>query len=287
MLLQNNTIAVLQESFSDIIRSMMGVLPGLIKATLLLIIGYIIAKYAALAIKKLLISINADKAVEKLSEIEIFSKMDFKLSEVLSKMVFWLVIFVFLTISADVLNLEVVSNGIASMLGYIPKILMALVLFFVGVFAANLIRGVIVSTTASMNIPAGKLLASVVFYFLVLVFGVQAMGQAGVDTSMISSNINNVVMIFLAALGLGYGISSKDLMSNTLAGIYTKNKFRVGQEIEYKGTVGTIVEIDSNSAIIKRVDGSKIVIPLAKFLQEDIIIINDFEEQFVDGGVGG
>lgn len=279
MLLQSITI---KESLTNIGTSLVEVVPGLIKAVVLLIIGYFIAKYAAFFVKKLLISVNADKIVDKLKEIELFANMDVKLSVILSKVVFWCIFFIFIIISADVLNLDSISQGISKILGFLPNLVSALFIFFAGVFIANLIRGAINTTTASMNIPVGKLIGSIVFYFMVIMISITAAEQAGVETSMIKENINNIVLIFLAALGLGYGISSKDLMSNTLASIYTKNKFRVGQEIKYKHIQGTIVELDSNSAILKNDTGAKFVIPLAKFLQEDIEIVTDFEEEFVD-----
>jgi len=63
----------------------------------------------------------------------------------------------------------------------------------------------------------------------------------------------------------------KKIVSNYLASFYSRNKFKVGDEITVNGVKGEIIELD-NSTVILKTDKSKIILPLSKLSSEMVEI---------------
>ena len=79
---------------------------------LVLIVGIIVAKLIAKAIRKLLVAIHIDKLGEKLNDISIVNKanVDFKISSVVSKIVYYFAVLIFLVVAAHMLNMKAITD---------------------------------------------------------------------------------------------------------------------------------------------------------------------------------
>ena len=268
-------ITSIQNAFTSFSTSFAAALLSLIGGFVIIIVGWILASVLSKIIRKLLETIRVDELGEKLKEVPLFAGLDFKISQITSKIVYWIVFFIALIMATETMGMTTMSQSISSFIAYIPKILSAAIFFFIGTFFANIIKNFIVSATTSMNIPAGRIIGSFVFYFLVLMFGITALNQAGMETGIITENIKIILGAFMLAIGLGYGLSSKDLMSNMLASFYTNKKFSEGQRIKYLQTEGEILSLDNSSAIILKDNGNKVVIPLSRLMQEEVEILQE------------
>ena len=71
------------------------------------------------------------------------------------------------------------------------------------------------------------------------------------------------------AFSFGYGLASRDLISNYLASYYNKNKVRIGDDVRIIGERGRVVVIDNTSLILQTSDRA-IIIPLSKLTVEKV-----------------
>jgi len=246
-------------------------------AALVLIIGAIVSKVVQKVILKILKSINIDKFGDKLKDIDMFASLDFLISEVLAKLVYWVIFFVFIIAATSILQIDALSQTMVDLIGYLPKVLSAIVIFLVGVFIANVIKEFITNTALAMNIGIGRIIGVIVFYFLVVMFIIVALNQAGIDTRILNENIQLILGAVLLAGALGYGLSSRDLMSNMLGSYYIKDKFSAGQKIKFSNYEGIIISKTNTSITIKKDNGNKVVIPLSKIAREEVEIIQELE----------
>jgi len=67
----------------------------------------------------------------------------------------------------------------------------------------------------------------------------------------------------IAAFAIGYGLASKDTMSNLLASFYGKNIFKNGDKVTIDGVTGVVSDIDKTK-ITLRTENSTVIIPLSK-----------------------
>ena len=147
----------------------------------------------------------------------------------------------------------------------------AIVFFIIGLLVADFVRGIVLTTCQSLSIPSAKVISSVVFYFLFLTVTMSALDQAKISTDLINSSFMIIIAGVVASFALGYGLASKDMMSNFLASFYVKNKFEAGDRITIDGIQGQIETMDNKSFVLKTSD-SKIVFPLNKLAQDKVEI---------------
>ncbi len=245
----------------------------LIVALIILLIGYIISKLISNGVKKIIDKLNAEKYMDKLREVDIFSGITLSLAEIIQKLVFWGLMLITIMLTVDTIGLTKVSDGINNALAYAPNILSALVFFIIGAFMANGLKVLIKNTCDSVGVSAGNMLSNIAYYFALIVVVLVALGQAGMEIDLISDVIMTSLTLAMLGLAIGFGISSKDLFSNMLGGFYSKDKFSIGQIIEIGEYKGEIIKIDSG-AITLDLGDNKVVIPANELSKNKVIIHN-------------
>ncbi len=271
-LLNDSPFGMLQQMSTDFI----AVLPKLALALIILIIGWILAKIVAGIIRKLLVKTPLDEAAEKLNSIDLVQKTNIKIipSTVLAKILYYIILLFSVVAATDVLSMDAISNLITDIIGFIPRLLVAGIVLLIGVFIADFIKDIITTVCQSLGIPSAKMIGGFVFWFIFLTALVSAMGQAGIETDFIMSNLSLLLAGGVFAFALGYGIASRDMMANFLASFYTKDKVNIGDKITIDGVTGEIIDMDSNSLTLQTPD-RRIFIPLKKLSSENLEIHNE------------
>ena len=236
---------------------------------ILFVIAWFIAKIISGIIRKILKAVQADKLGDKLKEVDMFSELDFSLSDTIAKLIFWIIMLVFMMAGAQILGITSLADGIAGIIAYLPKLFSALLFFLVGVMAANLIKSVIDSAMASLNIKAGRFISGFIFYLLVIVIALTALEQASFETVILRQITLLATGAVFFAFAIGYGFASKDIMANMLASFYGRDKFTVGQRIKIDNIEGVITKIDNTSVSID-IGERKVIMPINKILNSTV-----------------
>ncbi|MEM9918518.1 MAG: mechanosensitive ion channel domain-containing protein [Bacteroidota bacterium] len=259
------------EILQDLTLQFLQSVPNVLKAILVFVIGWILASVVSKIIRKVLSRIGIDGLAGKLNEIEIVQKANFKIvpSHFFSKLVYYLMLLLFLMASTDVLGMAAVSQLMNDIIGYVPFMISALIVLVIGTLLAEFIKNIVLTACRSLGIPSANLIASFVFWFVFLTALVSALSQAQIDTSFITSNLSTILAGGVAAFALGYGLASRDMMANFLASIYSKDKFKLGDVISVNGVKGKIIAIDKSSLVLGA-DDRKVIIPLHKLTTESV-----------------
>lgn len=253
------------------------ILPSILGAIIVFIIGYIIAKLVAYVIKKVLKSIQIDKFAERLNEIDFISKSNFNIvpSLILSKIAYYVILLVFGIVSTEILNFDAVSELVSNLVSYIPHVIAAIIVLFIGLLIADLLKGIVVTAAKSMGIPSASIIGGAVFYFVFLMTLITAIKQIGIEADFIETNLSYIIGGGVMAFAIGYGLASKDMMSNFLASFYSKDKFHTGDTIAINGFKGIIEEMGSSSITLRSKENHKIIIPLSKLTAENVEVFED------------
>ncbi|MCB0562155.1 MAG: mechanosensitive ion channel [Lewinellaceae bacterium] len=265
--LQFDLMAILQ----DLLSGFVAVVPNLLGALAVFIIGLVVSKVAARFVRRILMTIGADKLAERLNEIEIVYKSNIQLvpSTLLSKVVYYFLLFIFVIAATDILNMPVISQLMGEILNYIPVLISALAVFVIGLLISDFLKNVVKTTCDSLGIPASGMISSVVFYFLFLNITMIALSQARIDTEFIQDNISILLAGVVLAFAIGYGFASRNIVANFLASFYNKGKINVGDTIGIEGVKGRVRSMDSSSIVLE-VEGREVLIPLSKIASEKI-----------------
>ncbi len=270
-----NLKEILTETFKRLISQFSDFTANLIGALVIILVGYVTSKIASIVLKNVFSKIGIDKLGEKLNEIEAIKKfnVEIKLSTIVAKILYFFVMLFFMIAAADKLGVPAISNLFVMVVEFIPKVITAAIMMLVGLYISDLLRNFVVGLCKSFNIASGKLIGMGVFAFMILITIIAALGQAGINTSLLESSFNILIAGLILAFSIGYGFASKEILLNIISSFYVKNKYKEGQLIEIDGVKGRIITLD-NTSIVLETEGGKTIFPLKVLQSEKVIIYN-------------
>lgn len=246
--------------------------PKFIGALSILLIGWIISRTIGKILSKILATVGVDRLAEMFQDIDLIQRagvMRAKVSDLLAKGVYYMLMLIFIIASTEVLGVAAITQLFTDLMNYLPSLLTAAAILLIGIFLADMVQGAVQTLCQSLGIPSAKLVASIVFYFVFITIAVSALAQAKINTDFISSNLTAIVAAVALAFAFGYGLASRDLIANYLASYYNKNKIRIGDDVRIIGERGKVVMIDSTSLILQTSERA-IIIPLSKLTVEKV-----------------
>ena len=264
------------ESLQAFGQTFMSAMPGVLGAILIIFLGWLFARLVSGAIKRLLKVVKFDKLADRIKARELLEKANVKLapSFLIARFVYWILMLLVITTAADTLGWTAFSDEISKLLSYLPNLLSAIIFFTIGVYIATFVRDVIQGATKTLGISTGRIISSFVFYLLFILVTLTALDQAGIDTTIITSNLLLIIGAIMAAAAISYGIASKDVLANILAGFFSRKTFLKGQTIEIDGRKGEIIEVSNIAVILKLNEDENLVIPTHQLITKQIKIIN-------------
>lgn len=266
--------AVLQ-AFSNIFQNISNSIPTVLGFIAFVIISWIIIKVFLWIIRKALSKTNIDEWSQKLSETEIFGNttINVMLTNVILGVLKWFLILVFVMAGAGIFGMDSISNGISSFFAYLPKLLTALGIFVAGAYLGTVVKKAITSMFKSLEINGGNLVGNIAFYLIVIFLSITALDQAGVDTSVIKSNLTLVIGSVLLAFTIAFGLGSRGAVERLLFGYYSRKNFEIGQRIKTNNVEGVIISIDNICMVISTNNG-RVVLPIKDVVDNKIEVIN-------------
>ena len=266
-------MGILSDTLQQLLRQLVDFVPKLLGALVLVIIGFIVAKFISNIVRKILEKIKIDKFGEKPNEIDFIdnANLNIKISTVLAKFVYYSLLILFLIFAADILAMPTISALVFGLFNFIPKLIVAFIFLIFGTLLSELIRSIVEATLLSLGIPSAKIISNVLFYFLFINVVILAIAQAEINTEFLEQNISIIIAGGVFAFAIGYGLASKDVVSNFLSALYTKDKVKVGDIIEIDGERGQVTLLDKTSITIASSD-KKVVYPLKYLLNQKVSI---------------
>lgn len=258
-------------SFNEMGTEIMLVVPKLLGALSILLVGWIITKIVVYVLKKILRLAKVNRLTELIQEKELFGKTEVKIDivNVIASFAKWLLFLVFLIAASDVLNWTIVSVEIGNLLRYLPKLFSAIALFMVGLYIATYVKKAIRGLFDSFDLNGAKNISGLVFYIIIVIITITALNQAGIDTAIITNNLTIILGAFLAAIALAFGFGSKEVVGDLLKAFYVRKNFEIGEKIEVENISGTIESIDNITISIKTKNG-RMVLPIKKIVENQV-----------------
>ncbi|MEY2925130.1 MAG: hypothetical protein RLZZ337_1680 [Bacteroidota bacterium] len=266
------------KAFQDFAQIMADGLPRVVMAIVVFLAGYIIAKIVAMVLLKSLKAVNFDSVAIKLKLEEPLRVTGFKkgLSHLLSQVVFWLIMLVVIVTTSTNLGIDIITDQVNRIIDFIPSLVSAIIILLAGYFVAVKIKEVLLNMTRSLGSGAGRILANIIYYFIMVMVVITAIDQTGIWTDLISNNILLIVGVILLAGAIAYGYAAREIMRNMLSSFYSKRNFYEGQRIKIGDLERTILTIDNTSVILKT-STSKVVIPASELMSNKVEILENEE----------
>lgn len=241
-------------------------------------IGYVIFVWIFIRIflyvlRKILTKTNVDQWSQKLSETKIFgdTTINIVLTNVILNVLKWFLILIFVMAGAGIFGLTVVSEGLKSFFAYLPKLITALGIFVAGAYLGTIVKKAIQGMFKSLDINGGNLVGNIAFYLIVVFLSITALDQAGIDTSIIKSNLTLVIGSVLLAFTIAFGLGARDAVSRLLFGYYSRRNIIIGSTLKIGDVEGVVIAID-NICLTLQTDHEKIILPIKEVVDSKIIL---------------
>ena len=206
------------EPVREMLTKIMAYLPVLLGALVILIIGWLVAKAIRRIEDWLLKTIRFDALADKAGISEVLRKGNLKTTarEVVSGLVYWLIMIMVLVMVVNALGLPKASDILASLFAYIPKVIGALFVLVVAMFLANFVSGIVLTAAGNANLPKPQLLAGISRWAIIIFAATISLAQLGIAPLLVTATFNIILGGICLALALAFGLGGKDTAARYL-----------------------------------------------------------------------
>lgn len=258
----NELGALFRRAFEGLAQQSAVLLPRVLVAFVLFLLGVGLAFLAQAAVRGLLRRAGLDRLVEQIVVFRWMRRLghEHPASHLAGYVAFWTVLAIFLLSGADALGLPEVSAVIGRLIAQIPPVALAILLLLIALAVASSARRTVEGVAERSRLIAARPLGAAVFWLVVALGGVVALSGIGVDFTIVTV----VVAVTLAAVGTGFAVTlalgSRDVVRNTISGIYARRVVRVGDRVRV-GEVEGDVEAVGQIAVTLRAGSRTLLVP--------------------------
>ncbi|QEY58491.1 mechanosensitive ion channel [Pseudomonas sp. C27(2019)] len=227
-------------------------IPNLFGALVLVILGFVVAKLLDTLLSKLLAKIGLDRLMSGTGLTKLLARIGVKaqVSTLIGKIVYWFVLLIFLISAAESLGLERVSATLDVLALYVPKMFAAALVLIAGILLAQLLNTMVKGAAEGVRMEYAAGLGRIVQGMVIIISVSVAIGQLEIKAEL----LNYVVAIVLLSIGLAcalaLGLASKNIAGQIIAGIYVRELYELGQDIQVDGVQGRIEEMGTVKTIL-------------------------------------
>lgn len=204
----------LTQEFKNAVGNVIGFLPNILAALLILLIGSIVASALARLIRKVLQRLRFDRAIHSSTAGTMVSRIIESPSYFTGRIVFWLIMIGTISLAVTALNLPILNNLLGAIYGYIPNIIAAVIIFLIAStisaggarFVQRVMGGTAMSRLVSTAVPAIVMSLAV---FMIL-------NQLGIATDIVNILFTAIVGAVALGLALAFGLGGRDVARGLL-----------------------------------------------------------------------
>jgi len=209
----NTWSEVLRLSFQNLWLGIVGFVPNLVVAIIILILGWLLGALFGRAIWQVFRSLKVDEALRRAGFENFLRRGGLNLDSgaFFGGLVKWFIIVVFLVAAFDVLGLTQVNLFLQQVvIAYLPRVLVAALVLLVGGVIGDITERVVVTAARTAEIRsahfAGTIAKWAIWIFAILV----ALSQLGIAAAFSQTLFTGIVIALSLALGLSFGLGGQE-----------------------------------------------------------------------------
>jgi small-conductance mechanosensitive channel len=193
-------------------------IPQLIGAIIILVIGYVVARILKAVVSRVLQGIGFDGWMERGGIKQFFDRAQTRETPatVLGTLVFWLVFIIAITMAADALGIEQVSQVLAQLIAYIPSIIAAILILVLAALLANFLASIVRGATGS------DLLSNIARYAIIIYAAFAAITELGIAVQLTAPTFLIVLGAAALAAAIAFGFGAQGVAKDIVEKAYER-----------------------------------------------------------------
>ncbi|WP_458205939.1 mechanosensitive ion channel family protein [Haladaptatus sp. NG-SE-30] len=197
----------LPQWLQDPIAGFIALLPRLVGAILILLVGWVIGRGAAAVVRRLADRIELDRMVLDTPLGRMLGGTESAVSGAFGKLTAWFIYALAILAAANVLAIATLSEWVATAVSYLPAFIAGLLVIVIGFVVADFIGDAIMRTRAATHTAYTQWFASgtrMFLYFTAIVIGLDTMG---IDVGILYVFARALAWGLAAAIAIGVGVA--------------------------------------------------------------------------------
>ena len=194
-------------------------IPQLLGAIVILVVGYIVAKILQAVVSRVLKAVGFDGWMERGGIKQFFEREQTRETPatVLGKLVFWFVFIITITMAADALGIQQVSQVLAQLIAYIPSIIAAILILILAALLANFLSGIVRGATDN------DILANIARYAIIVYAVFAALTELGIAAQLTAPTFLIVLGAVALAAAIAFGWGGRDVAKDLIERYYDRS----------------------------------------------------------------
>lgn len=171
---------------------------------------------------------------------------------------------------------EIIDQGIALIMAYAPKVVLAIITLIVGLWLINRFIGVLDAKLGQKDPTLNKFLCGLIGAILKILLLISVASMVGIATTSF--------IAVIGAAGLAIGLALQGSLANFAGGVLILifKPFKVGDTLEAQGFLGAVAEISILYTVVNTFDNRRIVIPNGSLSNATLINVSIYDKRRCD-----
>ncbi len=192
-------------------------LPRLLAMAIIVVIGWIVAWIFKVILRRLLLFVRFNNLFETAGFTQLLTEAALPPpSELLSRLVFWVVWVGFMLVGVSALGIIALQEEISRFFLFLPQIFVALLIFSVGLLAANFFGRATLLAAVNANSPSPRLLSGVVRFLIIILAGPMALERVGLGHGVVLVAFSIAFGAVMMGLAIAFGLGGRDVARRIL-----------------------------------------------------------------------
>jgi hypothetical protein len=207
---------MLQYAFLNVWSEASSLLPNIIGAIIVLIVGVLIANAVKAAIVALSSKMGFDNALQATGAPAVVAKTGYTLNtgKLLGTVAKWFILIVFFIFALDILNLTQATAFLTeAVLTYLPRVFVATIILFGALILSQFVERIVVAGATAANVQPAALLGKF-SKFAVMAFAIlAALNELQIANELVQMLFAGFVFALSLAFGLSFGLGGREAAS--------------------------------------------------------------------------
>ena len=204
----NSVNEVLINTLNGSVSAIFSFIPLFLSGFIILLIGIIISAFLRQIVRRGLKFVKFEVFLKKYGVPE--SREAASWSTILSEIVRWFIIIVFLIPTAQIWGLGQFVDVLNNLLMYLPNVFIAVLLLLVGFVVSKLVYDLLVASLRGLSSDSAKSIAMIGRYSVLIFVFLVVLNQLGIASDLIKILFSGVVAMIALAGGLAFGLGGKE-----------------------------------------------------------------------------
>ena len=206
------------EVLGDLWQGFLLLLPKIIGAFIIFLIGWFIAVFLGKLVAEILKRLKFNRIFEKGTWKGALDKAEIKIdaAEFIGGIFKWVLIIVFLLAAVEILGLVEFAGFLNRVLAYLPNVLVAALIFVVAVVIAEIIEKIVRASVEGIKLGYGQV-AGAIIKWSIWTFAILAiLIQLGIGRELFLSLFQGFIALIVIAGGIAFGLGGKEVAAEIL-----------------------------------------------------------------------